>query len=101
MHIVQPGNAATIAFVARPNEKLQSDQVNLKRYIETLEKTQQFLSEDHEPPRRGRNSRRMAMLEMLINAQNQNACGYHARCMTAQTSALEFYCASGNCFTAF
>ncbi len=50
-------------------EKLQSDQVNLKRYIETLEKTQQFLSEDHEPPRRGRNSRRMAMLEMLINAQ--------------------------------
>lgn len=50
-------------------EKLQSDQSNLKRYIETLEQTDHFLSEDHEPPRRGRNSRRMAMLEMLINAQ--------------------------------
>lgn len=50
-------------------EKLQSDQNNLKRYIEALEKASHFLSEDHEPPRRGRNSRRMAMLEMLINAQ--------------------------------
>lgn len=50
-------------------EKLQSDQASLKRYIESLEQTQHFLAEDHEPPRRGRNSRRMAMLEMLINAQ--------------------------------
>lgn len=50
-------------------DKLQSDQASLKRLIETLEQTQHFLSEDHEPPRRGRNSRRMAMLEMLINAQ--------------------------------
>lgn len=50
-------------------EKLQSDQSNLKRHIEALEKANHFLSEDHEPPRRGRNSRRMAMLEMLINAQ--------------------------------
>lgn len=50
-------------------DKLQSDQSNVKRYIETLEQADHFLSEDHEPPRRGRNSRRMAMLEMLINAQ--------------------------------
>lgn len=50
-------------------EKLQSDQSNLKKYIDSLEKASHFLSEDHEPPRRGRNSRRMAMLEMLINAQ--------------------------------
>ncbi|GAP14631.1 histidine kinase [Longilinea arvoryzae] len=50
-------------------EKLQSDQSNIKRYIEALERADHFLSEDHEPPRRGRNSRRMAMLEMLINAQ--------------------------------
>lgn len=50
-------------------EKLQSDQANLKRYIDTLEQANHFLSEDHEPPRRGRNSRKMAMLEMLINAQ--------------------------------
>ncbi len=50
-------------------EKLQSDQSNIKRYIDALERADHFLSEDHEPPRRGRNSRRMAMLEMLINAQ--------------------------------
>jgi len=50
-------------------EKLQSDQSSLKRYIESLERASHFLAEDHEPPRRGRNSRRMAMLEMLINAQ--------------------------------
>ncbi|TLN20903.1 hypothetical protein FDZ74_05265, partial [bacterium] len=50
-------------------EKLQADQSNLKRHIDSLERTRHFLSEDHEPPRRGRNSRRMAMLEMLINAQ--------------------------------
>lgn len=50
-------------------EKLQSDQSHLTRYIETMERAAHFLSEDHEPPRRGRNSRRMAMLEMLINAQ--------------------------------
>lgn len=50
-------------------EKLQSDQGNLKKYLDALERANHFLSEDHEPPRRGRNSRRMAMLEMLINAQ--------------------------------
>ena len=36
-------------------EKLQSDQASLKRYIESLEQTQHFLAEDHEPP--DRNSR--------------------------------------------
>jgi len=51
-------------------EKLQSEQLNLQRYIGILDKTREFLLEGHPPPRGTKGGRSGSeMLEKLINAQ--------------------------------
>lgn len=51
-------------------EKLQNDQINLQRYIGSLDKTSEFLLEGHQPSRSTRGGRSGSdTLEKLINAQ--------------------------------
>ncbi len=50
-------------------EKLQSDQANLQRFVDSLDKIQEFLSENQFSSNAGRPGGGSAMVEMVINAQ--------------------------------